>query len=201
MRIPRRIRNAVAWLLGRRRALLEEFLLLSPLPGTLTLTLVRLVLMGRLGGRRSCLGRSLRLWLRLSLLPLRRVLLAALVLAAAAAAPMPLRLHLAIGRGRPQIGLGLRRFCRHSCTSWRSAVWCIALLEPSLACSALLSFLCRPPVRMRTGNASAGELVFKEQSGKIDAVHFLHNLSRIQKNGPTSHRPPPWNPQKFPSVQ
>ena len=67
-----------------------------------------------------------RLTLRLSL---RRALLAVLVFAAAPAAPMPLRLHLAIGRGWPQISLGLRRICRHACTSWRYAVWYFVLLD------------------------------------------------------------------------
>ena len=53
--------------------------------------------------------------------------LAGFILAAAPAAPMPLRLPLAVGRGWPQIGLRLRRFCRHACTSWHFAIWCIAL--------------------------------------------------------------------------
>jgi hypothetical protein len=71
----------------------------------------------------------LRLGLWKALLRLRRALLAVLVLAAAPAAPVPLRLHLAVGRGWPQIGLGRRRFCRHACTSWQCAVWCIASLR------------------------------------------------------------------------
>jgi hypothetical protein len=79
------------------------------------------------GGMRLRLGWDLPLGL--PRLPLRRALLAALVLAAAPPAPMPLRLSLAVGRDRPQFSLGLRRFCRHACTSWQCAVWCIAFLR------------------------------------------------------------------------
>jgi hypothetical protein len=69
----------------------------------------------------------LRLRLRLGHLALLRVLLAAFILAAAPPAPMPLRLSLADGRDWLQISLGLRQFCRHACTSWHFAIWCIAL--------------------------------------------------------------------------
>jgi hypothetical protein len=80
--------------------------------------------------RRSRLGLLWRRYRRLCLplLSLGRARLAGLVLAAAPAAPMPLRLPLAIGRGWPQFRLGLGRFCRHACTSWHFAVWCIAFL-------------------------------------------------------------------------
>jgi hypothetical protein len=44
-------------------------------------------------------------------------LLCALVFAAAAAAAMALRLRGTIVLRRPQLGLGLRRFCRHAFTS------------------------------------------------------------------------------------
>lgn len=44
---------------------------------------------------------------------------------------MPLRLALADCRARPQFRLGLRRFCRHACTSWHFTVGCIALLDKS----------------------------------------------------------------------
>src|SRR5580658_9670723 len=108
--------NAVTRLRSRRGTLQKELLLLP------SLALMRLV---RRFGRRLCglckrLGR--RLELDRPLLPLRRALLAVLILAAAPTAPMPLRLHLAIGRGWPQFSLGLRRFCRHACTSWQCSV-------------------------------------------------------------------------------
>jgi hypothetical protein len=70
-------------------------------------------------------GRAL--CLRLRLLRLERARLAALILTPAPPAPMSLRLPLAIGRNWPQFSLGLRRFCRHECTSWHFAIRCIAL--------------------------------------------------------------------------
>jgi hypothetical protein len=47
-------------------------------------------------------------------------------------APMPLQLHLAIGRCGPQLWLGLGQLCRHACTSWLCAIWCIASLASAV---------------------------------------------------------------------
>ena len=72
------------------------------------------------------MGQSLRL------LSLGCVRLAGFVLAAAPPAPMSLQLHLAIDRCWPQFSLGLGRFCRHACTSWHSAIWCIVFLASAV---------------------------------------------------------------------
>ena len=67
-------------------------------------------------------GLGLRRWrcLQLRLLALRLLGagVARFILAAAPAAAMPLRLTLAVCRARPHFWLGLRWFCRHTCTSW-----------------------------------------------------------------------------------
>ena len=121
--------------------------------------------------------------LEVALLPLRRVLLAALVLAAAPPAPMPLRLPLAIGRGRPQFSLGLRRFCRHACTSWQCAVWCIAFLRSaaSRAAAELPLPAARPdsdgiPLGLRSGHLRT--------SGKSPRNSARRNLPRSPEEWP-----------------
>jgi len=42
------------------------------------------------------------------------------------------------------------RFCRHACTSWHCAIWCIVCLASAVV-SPLLSFLCLSPVQVWTG--------------------------------------------------
>jgi hypothetical protein len=105
--------DAVAGLRLGLRALLKEFLLFAALVPLMLLPRRPLLHLGR--GRRGLLRLRLVLLRRLILhCPLR---LRALVFAAAAAAAMALRLHRTVVRRRPQLGLGLRRFCRHAFTS------------------------------------------------------------------------------------
>jgi len=114
----------------------------------------------------------------LSLLRLWCALLAGLILAAAPAAPMPLRLTLAVGLGWPQLWLGLRRFCRHACTSWHIAIWCIHLMNSAFSCG-VLSLPCPTLVQDWTEFATAGcFLLLSEQRGFCSEAMLARNLPR-----------------------
>ena len=97
-----------------------------------------------------------------------RAPVAGFVLAAAPAAPMPLRLSLAIGRGWPQFRLGLRRFCRHACTSWHFADCFVALLDLSVSCRAA-GPSSPAAIQRGTGNTAAAVVLDRLRSMETDS--------------------------------
>ena len=172
----RRRGDAIAGLGRGSRALRKELLLLTPLRLWLTLgmTLVRgglFLLRGRRLG--LCRGRGrLRLLRHLCLRGLASM--ARFALAAAPAAPMPLRLPLAVGRGLLQFRLGLRRICRHACSSWHSAIRCAAFLGSAILLTDA-KFICLPHVRCPKGTNS-GRSTYIRTPGKLRGSGALHAI-------------------------